>query len=88
MAFCFKCGDTLEQSKNQCSSCGWNLSELFGELLNSSVTNSEGCSGCKDGCGSNKSKKKKKCCKKYKKKGKNCKKCPKVEPLLTEELLS
>ena len=31
---------------------------------------------------------KKKCCKKYKKKGKNCKKCPKVEPVLTEELLS
>lgn len=88
MAFCFKCGDALEETNHHCSSCGWNVSELFGELLNSSGVNSEGCSGCKGNCGSKKSKMKKKCCEKYKKKGKNCKKCPKVEPVLTEELLS
>jgi len=86
MAFCFECGNTLEETNNHCSSCGWNVSELFGELLNRSKIDAEGCAGCKNGCGSKKGKKKKKCCKKYKKKGKNCKKCPRVEPVLAEEL--
>tara|TARA_B100000459_G_scaffold69383_1_gene38338 strand:+ start:448 stop:714 length:267 start_codon:yes stop_codon:yes gene_type:complete len=86
MAFCFECGNTLEETNNHCSSCGWNVSELFGELLNRSKIDAEGCPGCKNGCGSKKGKKKKKCCKKYKKKGKNCKKCPRVEPVLAEEL--